>query len=176
MMKKILTAASLVFAAFGASAATYDWGSLNTQVDSQLAYVGAGPFSDVYLFSLGGTNNGVSSVVSLDLSSIFDISNGNYSLWVDSGTSGPSAGDTQIVSWNFDGTTGSASHSITLGAGNYYYVVSGSADGTGDGNGHAGIYSIATAVMPVPEPASAMLLLVGLGVAGLLRVAPRRPR
>lgn len=174
MMNKILMAASLAFAAFGASAATYDWGSLDTQVDSQLAYVAAGNFSDVYLFSLSGGNSGVSSVVSLDLSSIFDISNGTYSLWMQSSPSGPVAGDQELASWSFDGTTGSATHAITLGAGNYYYVVNGDADGTGDGSGHAGIYSIATAVLPVPEPASLVMVLAGLGLIGLRSNARRQ--
>jgi len=161
-MNKILTAVGLALAAMGASAATYDWGSLAAQVDSNLSYEAAGPFSDVYLFSLSSPNNGVSSVVSLDLSQVFDITNGNYSLWQDQGTAGPSAGDVELGSWSFSGTTGSTSHSLILGNGSYYYLVTGVADGSGDGAGHSGIYSIAAAVLPVPEPASAALLLAGL--------------
>jgi len=161
-MNKILTAVGLALAAMGASAATYNWGPLAAQVDSNLSYEAAGQFTDVYLFSLGGANNGVSSVVSLDLSQVFDISNGTYSLWKDQGAAGPSADDIELGSWTFSGTTGSTSHSLMLGSGSYYYLVTGTADGSGDGAGHAGIYSIAAAVLPVPEPASAALLLAGL--------------
>jgi len=165
-MRKTLIATVLLGLAASASATAISWGPHDAPAESNLAYVSSGSFSDVYSFSLASAEQTTSSVVSLNLLSIYAITGGNYSLFMDTGAAGPDAGDALEGSWSFDGTTGSTSHTVNLAAGNYYYVVTGMASGTGDGARNAGIYNIASTITPVPEPESYALMLAGLAVMG----------
>ena len=167
-MKKILITVALLAAAASASAATYTWGAHDPSAESNLSYVPSGSFSDVYSFSLGTAELTSSSVVSLNLASVYTITGGSYSLMMDTGAAGPDAGDAVMGSWSFDGTTGSTNHTVSLGAGSYYYLVTGMATGSGDASQNAGIYSIASTIVPVPEPESYALLLAGLAAVGAI--------
>jgi len=172
MLRKTLIATALLAAMGAASATTYSWGSHDSTAESNLTYVSVFAFNDVYTFSLGTAEVASSSVVSLNLSPVYAISNGSYSLVMDNGATGPDVGDTLLGTWSFSGSTGSTSHSVSLAVGNYYYIVSGLATGAGDGAHNAGIYSIASTISPsvitVPEPESYALMLAGLGVVGFL--------
>ena len=165
-MKKTLITVALLAAAASASATTYDWGPHNATAEANSAFVAAGSFSDVYTFSLSLDQQVASSVVSLNLSPVYSITGASYSLWLDKGVAGVGGGDEELGSWAFDGTTGSTSHTLNVASGNYYYLVTGTADGMGDGNGRAGFYTIASTVVPVPEPETYALMMAGLFVVG----------
>lgn len=119
----------------------------------------SGSFYDTYSFSLTGLSSAVASSVSIELSSIFDISNGVLSLW--SGSVSDGVADTLLSSTGFDTTSTSLSVSELI-AGNYYWSVSGDASGSAGGS-----YLFASSTAPVPEPSSYAMMLAGLGMLGI---------
>lgn len=177
-LSKVAIATGLVVAALGAQATVRDLGVhaafeatfLETPDPLAVGFLPfQGLFSDAYLFELLTAQTVTSTVASINQGPNLVISNGTYFVL--------SAGDDQTFStaddvfippapYTFDGTTGSTSHALVLGAGKYAYVVQGNVTGTG------GFYSLVSEVSPVPEPQTWALMLAGVG--GLLSLAKRR--
>lgn len=161
MKLKLLAAAALTAMAVGVAYAddvTTNWG---VHGDLEVAAVthDPGSFTDTISFSIPGTSNISSTTVANNLLTVLNLQGGSVSLFREAG-----ATDTLLGQYNFDGTTGSTWHSfLSLGAGSYYYEITGNATGT-----HGGFYSISSTVAAVPEPESYALLLAGLGVVGSL--------
>jgi hypothetical protein len=162
MKMKLLAAAIATAAAFGAHATTTDWG-IHGPLEVVATQVGAGSFSDLVWFSIPTPSDLSSTTVANNLTlgstQVLNINGGQVSLYKEAG-----ATDTLLASYSFDGTTGSTSHTVAdLGAGQYYYQITGTASGN-----YGGFYSLTSTVSPVPEPETYALLLAGLGVVGSL--------
>lgn len=121
-------------------------------------------FADYFTFHLSPAAGLVSTSVSNNILDITHISDG----WVDlyAGTYGDLAADTLVGGYGFNGVTGDTANVFSsLTAGNYYYKVTGKADGQ-----YGGFYSISSyAIAPVPEPETYALLLLGLGATVIAR-------
>jgi hypothetical protein len=173
MFRKLALAAAASLAAFGAQATDYDFGIHDFAEASFLlgggVVPGAGAFMDSYAFELGAPVTLTSTVVALNQAPILTISGGTYHV-LGAGTDGIFAtGDDFVVpatAYSFDGTTGSTSNALILGAGKYAYIVEGTTTGL------AGYYTLFSSVSAVPEPESLSLLLAGIGLIGF--VASRR--
>lgn len=167
MRKAFLAAAAAATLVLGgnAHALTADWGAHSTTL-AETATGGAATgqsFADYFLFELAGpsTVNSLASVLTLPFGSFdFSVANGLVELYSGSVGSGSLLG-----SYSF--ATGSGSFG-SLGAGEYFYKVSGDAIGTS-----GGAYTMTSTVSAVPEPETLALMLAGLGVIG---VAARRRR
>jgi hypothetical protein len=158
MKLKLLAAAALSTLAFGAQATDVDWAEHGTLELAAFA-VDPGSFTDTVMFSIPGTSTVSSTTVANNLLSVLNIENGMVSLFAEAG-----ATDTLIGTYSFNGTTGSTWHSFdSLGAGDYYYQITGNATGS-----QGGFYSITSTVQAVPEPETYALLLAGLGIMGSL--------
>jgi hypothetical protein len=164
--KSAVAAAVLGFGAVAAQANTANWGNHDVvEVGAAVVY---GNFSDFFEFTLNPAATVTSTVVANNNLNILNITAGKYSLWSDGGDGVGGAADTQIASFNFDGTTGSTFNSLVLDTGSYFYKIEGSvAPGA-----LAGLYTLTSTLAPVPEPTTYALLLGGLGVVGF--VARRR--
>lgn len=121
-------------------------------------------FTDYFTFNLTPAAGLISTSVSNNILDITHVSGG----WVDlyAGTYGDLMADTLVGGYGFDGTTGDAANVFTeLTTGNYYYKVTGVADGQ-----FGGFYTISSyAIAPVPEPETYALLLLGLGATVIAR-------
>lgn len=149
MKLKTIAAASVVaLSGLSAQAGTWSWDS-HDPLEHALLSVPSGTIGDFFTFSLDTASTVTSSVDS------FGVLAGTYSLF--------KADNTYIGSWSQN----AADVSLSLGAGSYYYFVSGFTPS-------AGAYSIASAVTAVPEPETYALLAAGLGIVGF--VASRRRR
>lgn len=159
-LKKLAAALAVATVSFGAQAATYDFGAHDPLEASFVipgaGIVGSGGFLDFYTFALASAEVVTSTVVSNNLSPVVGITGGQYAI-VDAATLAPVS-----AAFSFSGTTGSTSHSVSLGAGSYAYAVLGTASGL------IGYYSLTSTIVPVPEPTSLAMLLAGLGVVGFL--------
>lgn len=155
--------------ALGAQATDYDFGAHDFAEGSFLVGGGlvpfVGGFFDSYSFELASEVKLTSTVVALNQAPILTISGGSYHVH-GAGTDGIFAtGDDFVVpatAYSFDGTTGSTSHELILGAGKYAYVVEGTTSGVG------GYYSLFSSVSAVPEPEILSLMLAGIGVIGFM--------
>lgn len=156
MKLKSIAAASLVaLSATGAHALSYSTfsGGQHAAFEGAGEIPIAGVFFKEYDFTLSGT---------FDLTATFASSGvvGSVGLY--------KADDTPLWSWGVGGPAFSASNTFTLGAGSYYYAVT--------GLGKPGSYSLSSAAVaaPVPEPETYAMLAAGLGIIGF--VASRRRR
>lgn len=121
-------------------------------------------FVDTFSFDLAVgswyiANTVVSDELALDGRDVFSIIGGTYGLYLDP-DGAPESGDETATGAglsNFNGGTGNLSNTATVGAGNYYYLVTGLANGSA-----GGAYVLTSAVTPVPEPMTAALLVGGL--------------
>jgi len=164
MKLTLFAAAAISVLALNANASTTDWG-VHSDLEVAAALVGPGPFEDVINFSLPGTSDIASATVANNLLSVLTLSDGMVGLYKEAGVS-----DTFLGQYSFDGTTGSTWH-ITGGlvAGDYYYLITGSATGS-----QGGFYSITSTVTPagvltaVPEPETYALFAAGLVAIGAL--------
>ncbi len=168
-LTKSIAAAALACACSGAHANNTDWGVhlLAPFVEQAFAFHGAGSFIDTYLFSLAAPiASDSSAAVTLSLGGS-DITGGSYSLFKTLDYSVGTLADDTLVggAWSFDGTTGATANTVSIGAGNYYFVLGGTAASQG------GSYLFASTVTPVPEPGVLASVLAGLG---FLAVAVRR--
>lgn len=163
-LKPLALAASLAFAAVGASAATYNF-TMPLAPDApytQLVSVSGPSFTDIFNFIAPVAAVGVSgSVVSVDISSFFNIDNLEIQLF--------DAGNTLVAG----GPVGEASNignvPVTGGAA-YYFEVSGLVPSPAIG----GQYVFNAIAAPIPEPGTYALLLGGLGLVGFVSARRRR--
>lgn len=164
---------TLLVAAASAEANVTPWFTHDVvEAKGEFKVADSNSFSDYFTFTLTSTTGLLSTSVANNLNmgafDITHISNG----WVDlyAGTYGDLAADTLVGGYGFSGTTGSTTNTFgTLAAGNYFYKVTGVADGQ-----YGGFYTISSAIAPVPEPESYALLLVGLGATVIARRAKTR--
>lgn len=163
-LHSVLLAATATIAstfAFNAQAVTTDWG-VHDALEVASVRTPVGSFNDSYLFSLTAVETLFSTAVSNNLTSALNITGGQVSLFREAG-----AVDTTVGSFAFNDVTGSISHAFgLLGAGDYYYEVSGA--GTGSLGGFYTLSSTLLPVTPVPEADSLAMMLAGLGVLGFL--------
>ena len=165
---RIGAAAGLVLSSAAVHATDIDWGLLadgDSRSSSQLH--SPGTFTDTFSFSIGASSLDASAAVALNLTlgvPVYHISNGAYSLY-GKGSDGAIGGgdDLSFGGWAFGGTTGDSSHTVSLATGDYYFAVSGLADGSAGGT-----YVISTAIAPIPEPETYAMLLTGLGLMGFV--------
>lgn len=158
MMKALsgLVLAAGLVASASAGAATYDLGTLTTGVTQFGGYLVNGTFSDTIDFTISSLSTVSTGVGVLnftmdypDTSTPFmDISSFNLTLYNSKGVELGSGADITLNK---------------LGAGSYYAVMSGIADGPAGGEYGGGI-----SVSPVPESGSLAMLLTGLGLLGFV--------
>ena len=162
--------AGMLFAllSLGAQATAYDFGILSlgdgrSSAEPQFGGAGfvVGAFSDTWAFQLADDGSTLTSALSVNFSSFFHVSSGQYAIY--SGTVGGEA--EKLDSWTFGGTPEYNLVSL-MSAGPYYLAVSGLADGS------AGGHYVLNIAAPVPEPETYALLLAGLALVGF--VARRR--
>lgn len=174
--RQLPLAAVFAFAGgFGsAQAAVVDWGVHDTPFKFQSADVSPGTFTDFYLFAVPVGFDLLGSVlVSRDGGAADSISGGTYFVLGAGADTVLGTADDQFFSpltgFGFDADSG-ATFNATPGAsaGNYAYVVTGSADGTQGGHYGVTSYIGPAVVMAVPELETYALILVGLGVLGAL--------
>ena len=158
-MKTNLVLSGLLSAvALQAGAATTDW-AVHGNVEIAPVVLSTGAFKDTYTFSLPSFSDMSSATVANNLMGALHISNGRVQLFREAGTN-----DQWLAAYAFGGTTGD----ITLGfsgltAGNYFYEVDGTADGT-----YGGTYTLASSINAVPEPETYAMFLAGVGAIGML--------
>lgn len=194
MNTQTIRMAALVLAAglsSSAQAATMFYGDVtasNGFSSSQLLKTVQGAFSDQFFFSVSAsvlgdgfvTNSIGTQFMQFDSNGFplfeVNITDLNVSLYADGGAIGVvDAGDSYFE--NFGSSPGapivlnpdSFSHSTSLPAGNYYFLVSGDANGIGSPpspNVIYGIYDLNFLVSSVPEPETYAMLIAGLGLVG----------
>ncbi|HNT38854.1 MAG TPA: FxDxF family PEP-CTERM protein [Rubrivivax sp.] len=173
-LNSILAAAALAFGAAGAHADTITWDT-HGQVEFGVNVV-FGSFTDYFTFEISPDSYWVSSTAvanNLGGGTVLNISGGQYSLWSMGADGGVGGGDDSQLggNWSFDGSTGNATNTVLLAPGKYFYMV------TGTGNGsfsNGGMYSLTSTIMPVPEAETWAMMLAGLGVLGFLGARRRR--
>jgi hypothetical protein len=170
LWKKLVMAVAIATAPMSTQAAVYSvWGA-HGAVEFSVPIpvtVAAGSFSDYWTFSVGEPLVKLTSVANANNNGSFRISPGaTYALWSYglNGVFDAGGVDDELKgSWGFDGTTGSTQNPAIVGAGSYYYSVSG--DAAGDAGGR---YQITSTLAPVPAPESLGLLAAGLGLLSLV--------
>lgn len=161
MNLKHITALAASVLALNAGATTTNWGA-HDPLEVGVGLVSPGAFSDTFSFSLLDVTNLVSTTVANNLASggILGITSGTVNLYKEAGVV-----DQLVGSYAFSGTSGDATHSfLSLLAGDYYYQVSGSAQGS-----LGGFYALSSApTAPIPEPETYAMLLAGLIACGVM--------
>ncbi|MFN3861817.1 MAG: FxDxF family PEP-CTERM protein [Roseateles sp.] len=158
-LKTIAAASAVALTALSSQASTFELGAHDPlEVGGSLV---SGSFFDIYKFSLSQA-----SVLISGATTAFGgapILGGGYTLY-SYGSDGlfGTADDVGLGAWTF-----SVGNVASLAAGNYYYSVSGWANGVSG-------YNFSSAAAPVPEPETYALLAAGLGIVGF--VAARRRR
>lgn len=159
MKLKTLAAAVAAFTALSSQASSWNWGAHDALELGGNTVTGA--IFDTFSFSLGSSASVSSGVLSFGT-----IVGGAYSLYSTGGDGLIGGGDdVGIGAWTFSGAP--ATHTVSLGAGSYYYSVLGGASGTAS-------YALASATTPVPEPETYALLAAGLGIIGFVSSRRRR--
>jgi hypothetical protein len=160
--KQFLMAAAFCAASVQATAANTDWDS-HGAAEFGFGVTAPGIVIDSFEFSLAEGSTLSTTAVSNNLSPVFGFSSGLVQLF--KVQSGP---DTLVGFFGFDGTTGSSPYTFaSLVAGEYFYLVSGLANGTA-----GAIYTLTSTVSMVPESGAG--LLFGVGLLGLALVSRRR--
>ena len=166
LSKWLVAAAAVTATGVAAAAPTLidDWGSHDAGELSGVAiYSLSGPqaIDHVFAFSLDIESDILGVAVSNDAVPVFNISDGLVTLYASNGDA-DYENDTAVGSWNFDSTAISQTFS-GVAAGDYFYRVTGTLDGTLGGS-----YLISSAVVPVPEPETYALMLAGLTAVGFI--------
>lgn len=146
-----LLAAGLAVSA-GANAATYNLNTLSPGITTVPELVSPGVFTDTIDFTIGspsvvGTGVG-SSTVTIFGTTVLDITGLTLTVFNSSNVKIGGGSDINLG---------------TLGAGNYYAVITGTATGAGGGT-----YAESFKVSPVPEASTWAMMLVGLGMLGYM--------
>ncbi|MEW5787730.1 MAG: FxDxF family PEP-CTERM protein [Pseudomonadota bacterium] len=120
-----------------------------------------GSFIQDFFFQSGITYYGVGVVADLpSAGSSYNINGLSVSLFSDGGMVGVAdAGDAELI--NF-GTGDNVFGDAVVGAGSYYFRISGDAVGT-----KGGIFSYSASAAPVPEAETWAMMAMGLGLVGL---------
>jgi len=162
-LKQAFLAATVSSAAFGASAATFNF-TMPLAPEApfiQQVTVAAPSFTDIFNFTAPAGAVGVSgSVVSVDITPFFNVDNIVIALF---------DGASNLVA---SGATGEASQlqNIPVVAGSpYFFEVQGTVTGTA-----GGFYTFTALAAPIPEPGTYALLLAGLGVVGFIAARRRK--
>lgn len=166
LLSTLITAALLTTAA-SAQANVTQWlehDSVEFAAVVQVADING--FADYFTFNLAPVAGLLSTSVSNNILDITHVSDGWVNLYA--GTYGDNNADTLLGGYGFDGTTGSGNPPnlfSQLTAGDYYYKVTGVADGQ-----FGGFYSISSHAIPaVPEPETYAMLMLGLGATLVAR-------
>ena len=168
MKLKIAVIAAASALALNAHATDTIWGTHDPIFEFSGPNFVSGSFNDSIFFSLPAALNLLfNTTVSNNNTATFSIKDGLVSLYADGAVS-----DTFLGSFPFTGATGVSSHEFApVSGGDYFYRITGVANGTS-----GGLYNVtSTVTTPVPEPQTYALLLAGLGVIGFV-ARRRRPQ
>lgn len=164
LFKAAAAVAVLASASFQAQATTSDLGSVTAGAPTSFnaAATAAGPFSDIFTFSLPTSSSIGFSAINFPVSNLFNAVLTSASLFSNKDGALFNSDDTLIGSGSLNNNKITFS-SGPLGAGSYYLNVSGIANGS-----QGGLYNGAISVTAVPEPETYAMLLAGLGVMGFI--------
>ena len=168
MKSKFVATALLAVGSIGANANDTDW-NVHAPLEIGASFV-SGQFTDWFRFEIAPDAKTVASTTvanNLGAGVILNVASGMYGLYSYGADMafGSGGGDDMLVGggWAFDGLSGNITNSVMLGAGKYYYQV------TGNGNGFfGGLYTLTSTTQPVPEPETYAMMLAGLGALGFL--------
>jgi hypothetical protein len=144
---------------------TYDWGVHDSGEADAGIFLTTTPlsFEDTYKFLLNSAYDALAVSVSNDVDSIFNISNGEVSLFKNVGSLSDFTDDgAALGTFSFDSTAINQTFT-NLAAGNYYYRVTGDVDGS-----QGGSYLLSSTITPVPEADTYAMMLAGLGLMGFM--------
>lgn len=160
-----ITLSSMLTAAHAAPtnhAKIFELGADPVGYDKSVNIPHTGFFKDTFEFKLTALSDvygaGSYTTQKTRFSTIFDISDFTISLFAE--------GDPNTLLGSIDTKNYGMLDVYSLGAGDYFYTVSGSVMGS-----HPGKFDFRVDVLPVPEPETYALMLAGLGLLG---VAARR--
>jgi len=164
LAKKTLAVAMLSGFAVAANAATTPLGAaaVGTPLSFNAIVMPAGPFNDIFTFTLPNNGGTGYSVINFPVGTLFNTALTTITLFSNADGSLFNSDDTQLAS----AVSNNNVLSLTWGpssAGNYYLNVTGIANGSS-----GGLYNGAISVTAVPEPESYAMLLAGLGVMGAI--------
>lgn len=147
----------------------YDMGAHPADQTVYSVFHDNGSFDDVFRFTLSGVGDVAASSVSLNLpglnggpSSLLN-SGQQIALFSDPDGDGASGDNTALLSVAYDSANGTIL-AKNLAGGSYYFLLSGTAEGTLGGQ----YLFTANTTAPVPEPESYALMLAGLGLIGFV--------
>jgi len=144
-----------------------NWGTHDTtEIDS--SYFAPGSFDRILKFDLAGTFAALAVAVANDYSTIFNLTGSSVELFQNNGDLDNYGDDASLGSFSFDAAPVGNTFA-SLGAGSYYYRVTGLVEGSAGGS-----YVLTSTITPVPEPGSMALVLAGLSVVGFI-ASRRRP-
>lgn len=164
-VSKVAAACALLWgAAFHAQASTYNLGTVSTgaPLSFNAAVTSAGPFSDIFTFTLPAALSTGFSLLNFPVGSLFNSMLTSATLFRNTDGVLFNADDTMVRS----GVVTPTGISFTNGAsaaGTYYLNVTGISTGS-----QGGLYNGAISVAAVPEPETYAMLLAGLGVMGFI--------
>jgi hypothetical protein len=164
-VSKVAAACALLWGtAFHAQAATYNLGtvSVGAPLSFNAAVTSAGPFSDIFTFTLPAALSTGFSLLNFPVGGLFNTMLTSATLFRNPDGNLFNSDDTMVKA----GAATPTGISFTNGAsaaGTYYLNVTGIATGS-----QGGLYNGAISVAAVPEPETYAMLLAGLGVMGFI--------
>ena len=131
-----------------------------------------GSFEDDHFFSLSSAATGYGIISNIRLAPLIDIVSLTVYLWQDLGTVGVYDGSDVPVAYLGTGHVIQKTDTYPA-AGNYFFKITGSAQGTGfnldpsDAGSEYGAYFFNASTVPVPEAETWAMMAMGLGLVGL---------